>query len=428
MKAEKNIFTHIDWLLLSLYIGLVLFGWLNIYAVSYEQDVHHSVWDLSRSPGKQLLWIGTSGILFVIVLFLETKLYQALAYVFYALVLLLLIGTLVQGIRVGGHSAWLQWRGMQLQPTEFAKLACALAVAKYLNDTQGPLVKIRLQLSLLCIILLPVGLILLQGDMGSGVVFGAFVLVLYREGLSPWLLILGIFVVTIAILALLLPRHYLVISTLGVALMALWLGPRTWRRFLLVGCMALGTLAVVESIHLILEKGLKPHQQNRIRTLVNPSEDPLGIGWNVTQSKIAIGSGGLWGKGYLKGTQTKYGFVPEQRTDFIFCTVGEEHGWVGATLLVLAFWALIARVLHLAERQRIRFARVYGYAVAALLLAHFTINVGMTIGLMPVIGIPLPFISYGGSSTWSFSLMVFILLKLDAERKNFPSGRKIIAE
>lgn len=428
MKTESNIFTHIDWLLLILYVGLVLFGWLNIYAVSYEQGLQHSVFDLSRSAGKQLLWIATSGILFTLILFFETKLYQTLAYALYAFTLLLLAGTLIQGVRLGGHSAWLQWGGMQLQPSEFAKLTCALALARYIDGTQKPLASTNSLLALLVIILLPVALILLQGDMGSGVVFGAFILVLYREGLSPWLLILGIFVVAVAILALLLPRHYLIISTLSIASVTLWVSKKTWRRLFVISLVALGTVALAESVHLVLEKGLKPHQQNRIKALVDPSADPLGIGWNVTQSKIAIGSGRFWGKGYLQGTQTKYGFVPEQRTDFIFCTVGEEHGWLGAALLVVAFWGLITRILYLAERQRVRFARVYGYAVAAILLAHFTINVGMTIGLMPVIGIPLPFISYGGSSMWSFSLMIFILLKLDAERKNVLFGREVAIE
>ncbi|MEL6539621.1 MAG: rod shape-determining protein RodA [Bacteroidota bacterium] len=428
MKTESNIFTQLDWWLLILYVGLVLFGWLNIYAVSYEQGLHHSVFDLSRSAGKQLLWIATSGILFTLVLLLETKLYQALAYTLYTCTLLLLIGTLAQGVHSGGHSAWLQWGHMRLQPSEFAKLTCALALAKYLNGIQGPLARTNYLPMLLVIILLPVALILLQGDMGSGIVFGALVLVLYREGLSPWLLLLGIFIIAVAVLALLLPRYYLITSTLVLSSVTLCVSKRSWRCFLAVSLVALGTVALAESVHWVIEKGLKPHQQNRIKALVDPSVDPLGIGWNVTQSKIAIGSGGIMGKGYLQGTQTKYGFVPEQCTDFIFCTVGEEHGWIGTALLVVALCGLITRILHLAERQRSRFARVYGYAVATILLAHFTINIGMTIGLMPVIGIPLPFISYGGSAMWSFSLMLFILLKLDAERKNVLFGRELTIE
>ena len=428
MKTEVKIFVHTDWLVLVLYVGLVLFGWLNIHAVSYEQGLHQSAFDLSRSAGKQFLWIVTCTPLFVLSLFFETKFYQSLAYVFFGFTLLLLVGTLFLGIKVGGHSAWFQWYGVQCQPAEFAKLTCALAVAKYLGDSNALLTRLKPQLVLMGIVLLPTGLILLQGDMGSCLVFGAFILVLYREGLPPWLLLLGLFAVAVVILTLLVPQGYLIIATLSVALVLLGVGKRTTKRVTLVLLVTVGTAVLSEGFRWFVEGVLKPHQQNRIKALVDPYADPLGIGWNVTQSKIAIGSGGLWGKGYLQGTQTKYGFVPEQSTDFIFCTIGEEHGWVGALLVIGVFWGLIVRVLYLAERQRLRFARAYGYAVASILFAHFMINVGMTIGLMPVIGIPLPFISYGGSSLWAFSLMLFILLKFDAERKNYLVGRNTSME
>ncbi len=414
MKTLKRI----DWLLLALYAGLATFGWLNIHAVNYEKELHQSAFDLSRNAGKQLLWMVTSGGLLGLVWLFETKFYQSLAYALYGFTMLLLAGTLVVGVKVSGHSAWLQWGGMQLQPAEFAKLTCALAIARYLDDTRAPLTNLRTQLILLGIVLLPVALIVLQGDVGSCLVFGAFVIVLYVEGLSPWLLLFGLFGIGIAMLTLLVPRSYLLIGILTAALTIIAVGKKTRPRLLLVGLMALGTAALAESVHFLVQGVLKPHQQNRLKALVDPDADPLGIGWNVTQSKIAIGSGGLWGKGYLEGTQTKYGFVPEQCTDFIFCTIGEEHGWVGALLVIGIFWCLLARILYLAERQRQRFARAYAYAIASVLFVHFTINVGMTIGLMPVIGIPLPFISYGGSSLWSFSLMLFLLLKFDAERKH----------
>lgn len=404
-----------------LYASLVIFGWFNIHAVSYEQTLGQSLFDLSRSAGRQFVWITATVFIFFLAFFFNSKMYQSFAYVFYAFAMLLLAGTLVWGVSVGGHRAWFQWGG---QPSELAKLACALAIAKYLDEAKAKLTRLKPQLVLLGITLLPMALILLQGDLGSSLVFLALVIVFYREGISPWLIFAGLLVVAISVLTLLLPRIYLIIGTLSLALVLIGLYRRTAKKVLLVVLMTLGTLALIEGFHFFVEKVLKPHQQNRLKALVDPNVDPLGIGWNVTQSKIAIGSGGLWGKGFLEGTQTKYGFVPEQSTDFIFCTVGEEHGWVGACLLILAFLGLISRILYLAERQKLRFARAYGYAVASILFFHFMVNIGMTIGLMPVIGIPLPFISYGGSSLWSFSLMLFILLKLDAERQNYLAWRQ----
>jgi len=335
--------------------------------------------------------------------------------------MLLLLSTLVWGVSVGGHKAWFLWGG---QPSELAKLACAMAIAKYLDKANARLTQFKPQLVLLGITLLPVTIILLQGDAGSGIVFVAFIFVFYREGLSPWLILIGGAIVAISVLTLLFPRNYLIIGTLSLSLLFIGLVRRTLKRAILVVLVTIGSLAWVEGFHLFVEKIRKPHQQNRLKALIDPGIDPLGIGWNVTQSKIAIGSGGLWGKGFLQGTQTKYSFVPEQSTDFIFCTIGEEHGWVGALLAISTFLGLISRILYLAERQRLRFARVYGYAVASILFFHFMINIGMTIGLMCVIGIPLPFISYGGSSLWSFSFMLFILLKLDAERQNYVSWRQ----
>lgn len=407
-------------MLLALYASLVTFGWLNIHAVSYEQGLQQGVFDLSRSAGRQLIWILSSGLIFVLSLFIEAKLYQSLAYVLYCLSLLLLVSTLFFGVGGGGHSAWLQWGSVQCQPAELAKLTCALTLAKYLEEHNARLTHLKTLFIAGSLVLLPAALVLLQGDVGSSLVFSAFIIMFYREGLPHWVIALGLFTVAIAMLTLLIPRGYLIIGTLSIALLVVGIGKKTPQRLILVAIVVFSTLALVEGSHFLIKHVLKPHQQNRIRALVDPTVDPLGIGWNVTQSKIAIGSGGFWGKGFLQGTQTKYGFVPEQRTDFIFCTVGEEHGWLGASLFIVLFMALVFRVLHLAERQRLRFARVYGYAVAAILFFHFMINIGMTIGLMPVIGIPLPFISYGGSSMWSFSMMLFILLKFDAERKNFP--------
>jgi len=421
LKTAGNIFSHIDWPLLVLYAMLVVFGWVNIHAVSYEPALDHSLFDLSSNAAKQLLWITTTLLLFFLSFFFEARVYQSLAYVFYAFVVLLLLGTLVWGVNIGGHRAWLPWGG---QPSEFAKLACAMAIARYVDGANAQLTRLKPQLVLLGLILLPAIIISLQGDAGSSLVFGALFLVFYREGLSPWLLLVGLYIVAVSILTLLISRIYLIIGTISLALILIGSVRRTSKQIMLVVLMTLGTLGLIEGFHLFIEKVLKPHQQSRIRALVDPNIDPLGIGWNVTQSKIAIGSGGFWGKGFLQGSQTKYGFVPEQSTDFIFCTIGEEHGWIGALLVIGVFLGLISRILHIAERQRLRFARVYGYAIASVLFVHFMINIGMTIGLMPVIGIPLPFISYGGSSLWSFSLMLFVLLKFDAERKNYCSWRQ----
>ncbi len=421
MKTASNIFSHIDWLLFVLYAMLVVFGWFNIHAVSYESAFDQSLFNLSSNTGKQFLWITTSLFMFFVSLFFEARLYQSLAYVFYVFAVLLLLGTLVWGVSIGGHRAWLPWGG---QPSELAKLACAMAIARYVDEANVPLTRLKPQLILLGFILLPVVIISLQGDVGSSLVFGAFVIVFYREGFSPWLLLVGLSIVTVSILTLLIPHIYLIIGTISLALILIGSVRRTPKKIMLVVLTTLGTLMLIEGFHLFVEKVLKPHQQSRIRALFDPNVDPLGIGWNVTQSKIAIGSGGLWGKGFLQGSQTKYGFVPEQSTDFIFCTIGEEHGWIGALLVIGVFLGLMSRILYISERQRLRFARVYGYAVASILFFHFMINIGMTIGLMPVIGIPLPFISYGGSSLWSFSLMLFVLLKFDAERKNYRSWRQ----
>ena len=421
MKTKRNIFAHVDWLLLALYATLVIFGRVNIYAVGYEPGHSLGLFDLSRSAGKQLLWITTTLSLFFVVFFLEARFYQSLAYVFYGFTILLLLGTFLWGVNVGGHRAWFSWGG---QPSELVKLTCAMAVARYADEAYAQLTRRKTQLTLLGLVLLPIVLILLQGDLGSSLVFVAFIIVFYREGLFTELFLVGVAMVVIFVLTLLVPHTYLIVGTLSLALIFIGLVRRTWQKIMLVVLLTLGTLTLIEGANFLVEKVLKPHPQNRIKALVDPTIDPLGLGWNVTQSKIAIGSGGLWGKGFLQGSQTKYGFVPEQSTDFIFCTIGEEHGWVGALLVIAIFLGLISRMLYIAEQQKVRFVRVYGYAVASILFFHFMINVGMTIGLMPVVGIPLPFISYGGSSLWSFSLMLFLLLKLDAEKNGYHSWRR----
>eukprot|EP01132_Coremiostelium_polycephalum_P000278 gene278-363_t len=413
-----------DGVLLVLYTLLVLFGWINLYAIDYEQGLSTSIlFNLATSTGKQFLWIASSSFLLVTILFSETKLYRSLAYVLYALSILLLAATLLWGVQVGGHSAWLQWQGIKLQPTEFVKLTCALAIAKRLDNINAKLTQRKTQVGVLALILIPIALILLQGDVGSALVFSIFFLVLYREGFPVITLLTGLSVVALFILKLLFPSKYIIISALGIGLLLIGAEKKTFRRIFTISTIVCAIIALTESFDWIESHLLKPHHQQRLKVLVDPTTDPRGIGWNVIQSKISIGAGGILGRGFLKGTQTKYGFVPEQRTDFIFCTIGEEYGWVGSTLFIATFMALLLRILYLAERQRIRFARVYGYGIASVLFCHFFINVGMTIGLVPVIGIPLPFISYGGSSLWAFSSMLFILLKFDSERNKYVSWK-----
>jgi rod shape determining protein RodA len=304
-----------------------------------------------------------------------------------------------------------------VQPSEFAKFATALAVAKYIGSVGFRMENFRNQIVLFIMIGAPMVLILLQKDTGTALVFTVFVLVFFREGMSPFLLIVGAAASFIFILTLLVEQQiYLYIGIGVILLITILVGKRKFKRIALLTVGALIIIGMMESVDYVISDVLKPHQQNRIKALVNPDADPLGFGWNVTQSKIAIGSGGFVGKGFLKGTQTKFDFVPEQSTDFIFCTIGEEHGWLGSLLVISLFIGLLLRIVFLAERQKNRFARSYGYAVACIFFFHFAVNIGMTIGLFPVIGIPLPFFSYGGSALWGFTVLLFILLKLDSHR------------
>jgi rod shape determining protein RodA len=304
-----------------------------------------------------------------------------------------------------------------LQPSELAKFATALALAKYMTSHNFRIDRIQNQIVIALLIGIPAILTVLQGDTGTALIFGAFILVLFREGISPVLLIVGISFAVLFILTLLVNNHLILYGAVaGLTVLMIALGPKTFKRIALIVGAALLVAITIRSVDFVFNNILKPHQQSRILVLLNPNTDPLGAGWNVTQSKIAIGSGGINGKGFLNGTQTKFDFVPEQSTDFIFCTIGEEHGWLGSFVLISLFVILLLRIVTLAERQKHTFTRVYGYSVAAILFFHFSINIGMTIGLFPVIGIPLPFFSYGGSSLMSFTILLFILLKLDAHR------------
>lgn len=399
-----------------LYALLVILGWLNIYAAVYDEQLHTTIFDISINSGRQLIWIGTSVLLIIAIMVIDFRFYNSFAYFFYGFVILLLIMVMLFGTEVAGAKAWFEIGPFRIQPAEFAKFSTALAVAKYLESNTVKLDKAKDLFILGAIIALPALFILLQNDTGTALVFAAFVLVLYREGLSPIFLILGIVGIVIFVLTLMVDEVYLMIAIGVLTLLIIGIGKKTTKRIVTVVSGAVLVMGIIFSVDYVVDNVLQPHQQNRIKALINPNADPLGYGWNVTQSKIAIGSGGLTGKGFLEGTQTKFDFVPEQSTDFIFCTIGEEHGWVGSAVLICLFVGLLLRIVYLAERQKSRFARAYGYAVVSILFFHFLVNIGMTIGLAPVIGIPLPFFSYGGSSLWSFTILLFILVKLDAHR------------
>jgi rod shape determining protein RodA len=364
-----------------------------------------------------LIWIASTLIIFIIVISIDFKFYESVSYLIYGLVIFMLIFVLVFGAKVSGARSWFEIGSFfKIQPAEFAKFATALAIAKFAGQ---PSFKFSNKLDLVTIFALMLGpmvLIILQPDAGTALIFTSFILVFYREGLSPYVLLIGILFVFLFILTLFMDQLYILLGIGLFTAIAIGFAEKTFKRIAGILIITAVTIGVTLSLEYLQTNVLKPHQQNRLKVLINPDSDPLGDGWNVTQSKIAIGSGRIWGKGFLQGTQTKFDFVPEQSTDFIFCTLGEELGWVGTSFVIILFVILILRIMYIAERQKSRFARVYGYGVASILFFHFAINIGMTIGLFPVIGIPLPFLSYGGSSLLGFSILLFILLKLDAHR------------
>ncbi|MHA6246447.1 rod shape-determining protein RodA [Pontibacter sp. CAU 1760] len=408
---------NLDWLTVLVYAVLVALGWMNIYAAVYSPDNVVNIMSFDINSGKQLVWIAASLLLIIVLLVVDYKVYEHLAYPIYGAIILLLLVTLVVAKPIAGSRSWLDLGGgIRLQPAELAKFATALAASKFLSTVNLRQQNFKDQMKLAAITLLPPTIIILQNETGSALVFGAFILAYFREGISPLILIIGGSVAAVFILTLLVPKLYLILAMTVVLALATWLDYRLLRRYKTM--MALWALVVgmILSVDFFVNDVLQPHQQNRIKALINPEADPLGFGWNVTQSKIAIGSGGFWGKGFLEGTQTKFDFVPEQSTDFIFCTIGEEQGWIGSTLLIGLFMFLLIRIVMLAERQKSVFGRSYGYCVASIIFFHFLINVGMTIGLAPVVGIPLPFFSYGGSSLWSFTILLFILIAIDANR------------
>lgn len=407
---------QIDTLSVVYFLSLIVLGWFNIYAADYDLDRNVSFFDLNQSATKQLIWIGASALLIAVIFILDYRFYDSFGYVIWGVSVLFLIAVLFLGKEVSGSTSWFEIGFIKIQPSEFAKIATAIGLAKYLSSQDSRRSdKRKLGISAL-LFLIPMVLVTMQGDLGSAMVFCSLILVLFREGLSGKLLFFSLYVVLLFLLTLLIDQWLLFFIVAALFLICLGLFIKNRQALILILGFAIVSCGIIKSVDFVLNEVLREHQRLRIMSLVNPNADPLGIGWNVMQSKIAIGSGGFMGKGFLKGTQTKFDFVPAQTTDFIFCTVGEEHGWLGGTFIMILFGAFFWRLLTIAERQKSNFVRIYGYSVVSIIFFHFTINIAMTIGLFPVIGIPLPFFSYGGSSLWTFTMLLFILLKLDSHR------------
>jgi rod shape determining protein RodA len=405
----------IDGLLVLLFMALVLIGWVAIFAATYD-EAQPSIFDLDKAYGRQFLWIIGSAVLAGAILITDSKFYTTFSYVIYGVVMVLLAAVFVIGTAKRGDQNWIELGSLQLQPSEFAKFATNLALAKFLSGLNVNMKSLKTRFLSLGLFALPALLVLLQGDAGSGLVFLSFFLVLFRFGLPGSYLLLGVYVIVLSVLALVVEKWILVLGLLLITLLLVYIARRNRTTVFILIASLLFSTSYIYTTDFVFNRVLEKHQQNRVKVLLGQKVDVKDADYNVRQSKIAIGSGGLWGKGFLQGTLTKYNFVPEQSTDFIFCTIGEEYGFWGSSLLLLLFLTLLLRILFIANRQRSRFSMIYAYGVAAIIFFHVMINIGMTIGLMPVIGIPLPFISYGGSSLWSFTILLFILIKLDGDR------------
>ena len=415
MNNQPKPFFSVDWTVIVVFIILCLFGWLNIYASVYNPE-KPNIFNLSTHYGKQLIFIATAIILGMTILLLDGQFINAISPALYGITMALLVLVLIIGKSVGGNQAWIDVGPFKLQPGEFAKFSTCLLLARYLSADQVKMQDFKTKIVAGIIIFIPISLIILQPDVGSALTFTSLIIVLFREGLSGYFLFLEGLFILLFITTLLFDKLIVVAVLFLITALLVYLNRKRRALVSKIFFTLLLSIVFIFSVDFTYNNILKGHQRNRINQLLGKVDDPRGEGYNVNQSKIAIGSGGLWGKGYLQGTQTKYNFVPEQSTDFIFCTVGEEWGFAGCIIVIGLYLFLLLRIIAIAERQRSSFKRIYGYGVASIIFFHFFINIGMTIGLVPVIGIPLPFMSYGGSSLWSFTILVFILLKLDANR------------
>jgi len=398
--------------LICYYLALVIIGWITIYSTCYVPG-SSNIFDFGQPYSKQMLWIGTSIVLATVILLIDSGIIQHYAYFFYLFCLLLMILVLFIGAEINGAKSWIKIGSFSIQPTEFMKVATALALAKFMQEGKTANQKRYVWLAQFGLIVIPVLVALLQHDAGSALVFFSFIILFYREGLSAQFLVLCIIAAILAVITLKFNETYS-LALITVVFIGFMIANRTQKKKIRRNIIVyVASIAFVFSVNFLYEHGLEPHQKGRIDTILGKTSDPLGADFNLNQSKIAIGSGGLFGKGYLKGTQTKLNFVPEQSTDFIFCAIGEEWGFFGTLVVFGLFGSLIYRILKLSEKQRNPFVRYYGYGIAGIFAFHFFINIGMTTGLLPIIGIPLPFISYGGSSLWAFTMMLFCFIKLN---------------
>lgn len=472
MTRNVNVWKNLDKLSLVIFLLLVIIGWFNIYAAVYNED-HIMIIDLSQRYGKQFIWILATFVLAVFVVVIDSRFYTFFAYFVYGGLIFLLLLVLVLGREINGAKSWFQIGALSLQPSEFAKFGTALALAAYLNSRKLELNRFRVYVVAGGIILLPAILTLVQPDTGSALVFFSLFLVLFRVGMSPYVFISAFIMLILFFSSLLFNNLYITVVLLILAFLVAGLISRKWLlilsgagiyvlsfalvyifntlitkshkddRLLLIAAVIsgivfgyyffnkkavsllivyiflIGSLIFVNTVNFAFDRVLKPHQKERIEIMLGIKNDPHGTGYNVNQSIISIGSGGLVGKGYLQGTQTKFKFVPAQSTDFIFCTIGEEWGFLGSLVIIILFVTLLLRLVFLAERQRSFFSKIYGYGVVSIIFFHFFINIGMATGIVPVIGIPLPFLSYGGSSLWAFTILLFIFLRLDASRAEY---------
>jgi rod shape determining protein RodA len=416
---NQSVSSNIDWVSVLIFIILVVLGWLNIYSSSLSISTKDaSVIDVTQVYGKQLVFIILSIPIIFVVLFADSKFYEKYSSIIFAVSLISLLGLFVAGKTIAGQRCWYGIGSFTLQPSEFAKAATALALAKFLSDVQVNLKNVSDQIKALAIVFLPVLLILPQPDPGSALIYSVFLLVLYREGLPSWYIVTGAIAILLFVMALILQPIYIVLIAFLI-LVFIYFKSRIINRSILFSSVLLVLISgYVFSVDYVFNNVFKQHHRDRFNILLGKAVDLKGIGYNTNQSKIAVGSGGWFGKGFLEGTQTKGGFVPEQHTDYIFTTVGEEWGFVGSIIVLLLFTGLVLRILYLAERQKTKFSRVYGYCVAGILFIHTFVNISMVLGVFPTIGVPLPFFSYGGSGLWGFTILLFIFLKMDSNKVN----------
>lgn len=414
---NQSVTNNLDWVSVIIYIILVIMGWLNIYSSSLSLSDDNYIFDMTQFYGKQFMYIFLSIPLIFVVLSADGKFYEKFSIIIFGIALLSLAGLFVFGKTVKGQANWYSFGSFGIQPAEFAKAATALALAKYLSDVQVNLKDVYRQIQALAIIFLPI-ILIAPHDPGSALIYTMFILVLYREGLPPWYLWTGFIAVILFVLSLIFEPYVVILMSL-ILLTLVYFKSRLVDRNIVASAIVLVLISgFVFSVDYVFDNVFKQHHRDRFNILLGKEVDMKGIGYNTNQSEIAIGSGGWFGKGFLEGTQTKGGFVPEQHTDYIFTTVGEEWGFLGSLVVIGLFVSLIFRIIYLAERQKTKFSRVYGYCVASILFMHFFVNIAMVAGIFPTIGVPLPFFSYGGSGLWGFTILLFIFLKMDANKVN----------